>query len=87
MNRSIPLLFVLAIMMSGWAFSHAKLASTVPADGDFVGSLSKITLEFAAEVELTGAELKSGSFDLIMYLTAVRGRNSRLVGRYNQGTT
>lgn len=59
MNRKISLLFVLTVMMSGWAFSHAKMTSTVPADGDFVGSLSEITLEFAAEVELTGAELKS----------------------------
>jgi len=50
LNRSIPLLFIAAVMLSGWAYSHAKMTSTVPADGDFV---------VAPEIQLTGVELKT----------------------------
>ena len=59
MNRKISLLFVLAIMMSGWAFSHAKITSTVPADGDFVGAPENLVLNFDSPVQLTGIELKT----------------------------
>lgn len=46
-------------MMSGWAFPHAKMTSTVPADGDFVGAPDQLVLTFDSPVHLTGVELKT----------------------------
>ena len=46
-------------MMSGWAYSHAKMTSTVPADGDFVAAPEILVLTFNNPVRLTGVELKT----------------------------
>ena len=51
MNRNIALLFVMAIMMSGWAFAHAKMTSTVPADGDFVEAAEEEAAVNISELE------------------------------------
>lgn len=59
MNRSMPLLFLAAVMLSGWAHAHAKMTSTVPADGDFVAAPRILTLTFDSAVQLTGVELKT----------------------------
>jgi methionine-rich copper-binding protein CopC len=59
LNRLIPLLVVVTISLPGLAFSHAKITSTVPADGDFVASPEVLTLNFDNEVRLTGLELHS----------------------------
>lgn len=59
MNRNIALLFVMAIMMSGWAFAHAKMTSTVPADGDFVEAPATLVLKFDNPVQLTSVEIKT----------------------------
>jgi methionine-rich copper-binding protein CopC len=59
LNRSISLLFLAAVMMSGWAYSHAKMTSTVPADGDFVAAPETLVLTFDNLVQLTGVELKT----------------------------
>ena len=59
MNRKIPLLCLVAVMLSGWAYSHAKMASTVPADGDFVSAPENLLLMFDNPVQLTGVELKT----------------------------
>ena len=51
-----------AIVASGLsvaALAHAKLTSSVPADGDFVAAPKALTLVFADTVRLTGAELKT----------------------------
>lgn len=63
MNRSIPLLFIVAVMSSGWAYSHAKMTSTIPADGDFVGAPEILVLTFDSAVQLTGVELKTAEGD------------------------
>ena len=54
MNRSIPLLFIVAVMLSGWAYSHAKMTSTIPADGDTVCAPEILVLTFDNAVQLTG---------------------------------
>ena len=59
MNRFTPLLVAFAIMAPGLAFAHAKITSTIPADGDFVASPEVLTLNFDNEVRLTGMELHS----------------------------
>ncbi len=59
MNRFIPLLVVMTVMSPGLAYSHAKITSTIPADGDFVASPEVLTLNFDNEVRLTGMELHS----------------------------
>ena len=41
------------------AYAHAKITSTVPADGDFVASPEVLTINFDNEVRLTGVELHS----------------------------
>ena len=46
-------------MLSGLAYAHAKITSTVPADGDFVGAPQILVLTFDNAVQLTGVELKS----------------------------
>jgi methionine-rich copper-binding protein CopC len=46
-------------MVPGWANSHAKITSTVPADGDFVGAPQVLVLAFDNPVQLTGVELKT----------------------------
>jgi methionine-rich copper-binding protein CopC len=51
------LLVVTAIMLPGLAYSHAKITSTVPADGDFVASPETLVLNFDNEVRLSGVEL------------------------------
>ena len=45
--------------MSGLAFSHAKITTTVPADGDFVTAPEVLVLTFDNAVELTGVELNT----------------------------
>ncbi len=59
MNRKIPLLFLASVMLSGWAYSHAKMTSTIPADGDFVSAPENLVLTFDNPVQLTGVELKT----------------------------
>lgn len=59
MNRSVPILCVIAVMLSGWAYSHAKMTSTIPADGDYVSAPEYLVLTFDNAVQLTGVELKS----------------------------
>ncbi len=59
MNRRFPLLCLVAVMLSGWAYSHAKMSSTVPADGDFVSAPDNLLLTFDNPVQLTGVELKN----------------------------
>ena len=59
MNRFIPLLVVMTVMLPGLAYSHAKITSTIPADGDFVASPEVLTLNFDNDVRLTGMELHS----------------------------
>ena len=57
LHQQIALSLVLAILLSGTALAHAKITSTIPADGDFVPSPRSLVLNFDNEVELTGAEL------------------------------
>ena len=59
MNRRFQFLVVMAIMLPGLAHSHAKIISTIPADGDFVASPDVLTLDFDNEVRLTGLQLHS----------------------------
>ncbi|MCH8335770.1 MAG: copper resistance protein CopC [Proteobacteria bacterium] len=59
MNRSIPLLFIVAVMLSGWAYSHAKMTSTIPADGDTVCAPEILVLTFDNAVQLTGVQLST----------------------------
>jgi len=59
LNRRFPLLCLVAVMLSGWAYSHAKMSSTVPADGDFVSAPDNLLLTFDNPVQLTGVELKN----------------------------
>ena len=59
MNRKIPLLFIVTVMLSGWAYSHAKITSTTPADGDFVEAPDVLVLTFDNAVQLTGLELNT----------------------------
>lgn len=54
-----PSFVILAILLSGWAFAHAKITSTTPADGDFVTAPEGLVLEFDNPVELTGIELNT----------------------------
>jgi len=53
------LLLLAAVMLPGWAHSHAKITSTTPADGDFVGAPQALVLTFDNPVQLTGVELKA----------------------------
>ncbi len=46
-------------MLSSVASGHAKITSTVPADGDFVGAPRTLILTFDNAVQLTGVELKT----------------------------
>ena len=57
MNRCIPLLVVMAVMLPGPAYAPAKIISTVPADGDFVASPEVLVLKFDNAVRLTPADL------------------------------
>lgn len=57
MNRCIPLLFVMVVTLPGLAYAHAKITSTVPADGDFVAAPEAMVLNFDNEVRLIGVEL------------------------------
>ena len=52
-------LVVLAILLSGWAFAHAKITSTIPADGDFVAAPETLVLNFDNPVELTAIALNT----------------------------
>ena len=51
-------------MLSGLAYSHAKMTSTVPADGDFVGAPENLILTFDNAVQLTGVELNTVDGDI-----------------------
>lgn len=57
MKQYFALLSILAVGLPGLAHAHAKILSTVPADGDFVASPEALVLNFDNEVRLTGAEL------------------------------
>ena len=46
-------------MLPSLAYSHAKMTSTVPADGDFVAAPEILVLTFDNAVQLTGVELKT----------------------------
>lgn len=59
MSRFIPLLVVMTVSLPVLAYAHAKITSTVPADGDFVASPEVLTINFDNEVRLTGVELHS----------------------------
>lgn len=59
MKQFLALSFALAIAMPGLAHAHAKIVSTVPADGDFVASPMNFVLNFDNAVTLTGVELHS----------------------------
>ena len=59
MNRSIPPLFMFAVMLPVMAYSHARMIATIPADGDFVGAPARLVLTFDNAVQLTGAELNT----------------------------
>ena len=59
MIRSIPLVVVMALTLPGLAFAHAKITTTVPADGDFVRAPEELVLSFDNDVQLTGVELKT----------------------------
>ncbi|MDX1404130.1 MAG: copper resistance protein CopC [Woeseiaceae bacterium] len=50
-------MLILAAALPGVALAHAKIVSTVPADGDFVTSPSTLALSFDNDVTLTGLEL------------------------------
>ena len=50
---------ILAILLSGWAFGHAKMTSTIPADGDYVAAPEYLVLSFDNPVKLTGIELRT----------------------------
>ena len=65
MHRSFPLSLILAVMLSGLAYSHAKMTSTSPADGDFVGAPENLVLMFDNAVQLTGVELNTVEGDKI----------------------
>ena len=56
LNYGSSLLF-LAIVLAGTAHAHAKIVSTVPADGDFVAPPQSLVLNFDNVVRLTGLEL------------------------------
>jgi len=59
LSRFIPLLVVMTVSLPVLAYAHAKITSTVPADGDFVASPEVLTINFDNEVRLTGVELHS----------------------------
>ncbi len=59
MSRFIPSLVVMTVSLPVLAYAHAKITSTVPADGDFVASPEVLTINFDNEVRLTGVELHS----------------------------
>ena len=59
MKRCVPLLFILAVVLSGWAYAHAKMTSTIPADGDTVCAPENLVLTFDNAVQLTSVELKT----------------------------
>jgi len=61
LNRSIATLFIIAVMYSGGVYSHAKITSTVPADGDFIAAPDVFVLTFDNAVKLTGVELKTAA--------------------------
>jgi len=46
-------------MLPGLAYPHARITSTVPADGDFVSAPQILVLTFDNPVHLTGVELKA----------------------------
>ncbi len=57
LKQFLAMLPVLATVLAGLAFAHAKMTSTVPPDGDVVASPHTLVLEFDNEVTLTGVEL------------------------------
>lgn len=57
MKQCLALSFVLAIVLPGVVYAHAKIVSTMPADGDFVTSPETFVLNFDDKVRLTGMEL------------------------------
>jgi len=59
LNRSASLFCIVVVMLSGWAHSHAKMTSTIPADGDYVSAPEHLVLTFDNAVLLTGVEIKT----------------------------
>jgi methionine-rich copper-binding protein CopC len=59
LKQYLALSFILGVALAGLAHGHAKITSTVPADGDFVASPETFVLNFDNEVTLTGVELHS----------------------------
>ena len=55
--RIRPVILVVAFLLSGWVFAHAKIVTTLPADGDFVAAPDSLTLTFDSPVTLTAVEL------------------------------
>lgn len=65
MNKCRVSLLFPAMFVAGLAFAHAKIVSTVPADGDFVSPPRVLVLNFDSEVRLTGVELHTVDGDII----------------------
>jgi methionine-rich copper-binding protein CopC len=59
LHRPSQLLLIFAVLLSGWAFAHARITSTIPADGDFVAAPQELILEFDNPVRLTGITLNT----------------------------
>lgn len=59
MSRNIVAIGTLALLVSGWAYAHAKMTASIPADGDFVGPPRVLVLQFDNPVQLTGIALKT----------------------------
>ncbi len=57
MKQCLALSLILAIVLPGIVYAHAKIVSTVPADGDIVTSPETFVLNFDNKVRLTGMEL------------------------------
>ena len=55
--RIRPVILVVAFLLSGWVFAHAKIVTTIPADGDFVAAPDSLILTFDGPVTLTAVEL------------------------------
>jgi methionine-rich copper-binding protein CopC len=60
-------------MLPGPVYAHAKITSTVPADGDFVAAPEALVLTFDSEVQLTGLELKTVEGDNVDLGTIATG--------------
>lgn len=65
MHKHKTSLILLVAFLAGLAHAHAKMVSTVPADGDFVSPPRKLVLNFDDVVQLTGVELHTADGDIV----------------------